>query len=347
MWIDAGSLWPHPYTIYVPCYATWTQVRSRIYLPLSDDVVVTVNGITWDGSRHFFANAFVIQVRSSTDALRTRSLLSFADRLEGLLALQCNCDGPVTANWDALPRGEQRRLFREHFRNWFQCARTFTVSTFPFAQVLLLVQGTGVFRFTVETRLPPSVLQVQEQFDAFLAPRIGNGVVEDLKFVWGEDNLFVVRLPEVCGAYWIHLDGDLVDTWELDPSQNLSQVPTRPGHVLYPTDPAGDFGYVVAQPIAEADTQPGPSRLRGVPPIPPTVRAELDFLEAQSSEGSTVRRMHSVFGTSPSSRYSSLHSSELAALEHSGEDSAATVTTSSTSSSSTAALSGTVPLRHH
>ena len=135
-----------------------------------------MNGVIWDGSNHFFANAFVIQVRSSAASLRTRS--SFADRFEGLLALQCNCDGPVAANWDALPRGEQRRLFGEHFHNWFQCARTFTESTVPFAQVLLFVQGTGVFRFTVETRLPPSVLQVREHFDAFLAPRIGNGVVE-------------------------------------------------------------------------------------------------------------------------------------------------------------------------
>ena len=231
VWIDAGDAWPHPYTIYVPCYATWRQIRSRIYLPLSDDVIVTVNGVVWDGSRLFFANAFVIQVRSSTAALRSRSLLSFSDRLDGLLALQCNCEGPITANWDALPRVEQRRLFREHFQNWFRLARAFTESVFPFARVLLLVQGTGNFRFTVGTRLPPTVLQVQEHFDAFLAPRLGNGVVEDLKFVWGEDHLFVVRLPETVGSYWIQLDGEFVDTWELDPLQDLSQVPTREGHV--------------------------------------------------------------------------------------------------------------------
>ena len=45
----------------------------------------------------------------------------------------------------------------------------------------------------------------------------------------------------------------------------------------FPRVQVGDFGYVVAQPIAEADVQPGPSRLRGV--LPPTVQPEVDFLE--------------------------------------------------------------------
>ena len=117
--------------------------------------------------------------------------------------------------------------------------------------------------------------------------------------------------------------------------------------MLYPADPGGEFGYVVAQPIAAANTQPGPSRLRGVPLLPPTTRPELDFIAASCSEGSTARHMHSVFGSSPSSRYSSMHSSEIAALGYTNADQAGTMSPNCTSSTTTDGEAVALPATAH
>ena len=87
VWIDAGALWPHPYPIHIPSFATWDDVKRRIHLRLAEDAAISVNGIRWDGELRFFANAFVIQIRSDIEALVSCSLHQFADRFTGLLAL--------------------------------------------------------------------------------------------------------------------------------------------------------------------------------------------------------------------------------------------------------------------
>ena len=81
VWIDAGTAWPHPYIIHVPCYATWQQVKARIFLQLDPTAHVTVNGVLWEGSSHFFANGFVTQIRARKAQLISRPLLSFAERV--------------------------------------------------------------------------------------------------------------------------------------------------------------------------------------------------------------------------------------------------------------------------
>ena len=264
VWVDVGPLWPHPYPIHVPSFATWDA-----HLDLGRNVIVSVNGIRWDGELRFFANAFVIQVRHHHEELISRPLHQFADRFTGLLALQCPCIGPDTSQWHHLTPLAQRDRFRDFYFRWFCRAEPLTVCEPPFATVLIFISGIGAFRFSIGTRLPPSVEHVQAHFDLHLAPRIGDGVVEDLKFVWGEDCLFLVRRPFALGAIWVHLDGDNIDFWEPNHTQDLSQIPTRSGHVLYPADAVGDFGFVVRQPITDVSEHHGPSRVRDFPRTPP------------------------------------------------------------------------------
>ena len=170
----------------------------------------------------------------------------------------------------------------------------------PFAPILLYVQGCEVFRFTADTRLPPSANAVQKHFDAHFRSRLGEGVVEDLHYVWNNDCLFVVRQPSYPAALWIHLDGDRIDFLVLDSTQDLSQIPVPEGRVLYPAEVNGDFGYVVSQDISATVTHDGPSRLRGVSRLPPPPRPCSRTSSADSSDDSRPPSMHSVFGSSVS-----------------------------------------------
>ena len=232
VWVDAGTAWPHPYMIHVPCFAAWPQVKSRIFLPLDPDALVTVNGVLWDGSSHFFANGFVLQIRARSEHLISQSLLPFANRFSGLLALQCPCNGPATVGWQDLRPDTQRERFLCHFRERLNGCRPVSQCLDPFSHVLLYVQGSGVFRFSANTRLPARDVDVQHYFHRWLAGSVGDGIVQDLKFVWGECCLFVVRLADCEDTLWVHLDGDSIDFWELATSQDLSQIPTLDGQVL-------------------------------------------------------------------------------------------------------------------
>ena len=253
IWIDAGDSWPHPYPIHVPAYATWKSVKSRIFLPLDDIVIVSVNGVVWDGTLHFFANGFVLQIRACRQHLITRSLLCLHERLPGILALQCPCDGPVTVDWAGLPARDQRIRFGNYFRQWFEDALPLFDCSGPCSTFVLFVQGSGVFRSSVQSRLPPTRSQIQQMFDEHLAQRIGSGTVEDLHYCWGEDSLFLVRRPHFPGSIWIHLDGNRLDFWDLNNTQDLSMIPVAEDCVLYPADAHGDFGYVTVQPLSSVE----------------------------------------------------------------------------------------------
>ena len=343
VWVDAGPAWPHPYMIHVPCFATWTQVKARIFLQLDSSAHVTVNGILWEGTSHFFANGFVIQIRTRQQHLISRSVLSFADRFDGLLALQCPCDGPVTIDWHTLDPSEQRSRFLQHFRDHLERYRPITECLPPFSNVLLYVQGTGAFLFSAGTRLPAGANDVQNYFDRCLAGVVGDGFVQDLKFVWGDCSLFVVRLPSCSDTLWVHLDGDLLDFWELGESYDLSQIPTFDGHILYPMEEAQALGYAVRQPIRDAEDAialPGPSRLPTRQASSASQRSirqpaeELDPLEAEA--------LHALFGTPPEHSISSMDSSELAALAgsvHSSSPGSSTSSSSSNCSSSSSSAS--------
>ena len=316
VWIDVGSAWPHPYMIHVPSYATWEQVKSRIFVSLDPKATVTVNGVVWDGACRFFANGFVIQVRDRAVHLMSKPLLHFADRFHGLLALQCVLDGPATVGWSDLPPDTRRARYSEHFRRCLQLMDPVSECLPSYASVVLFVQGTGIFRFTVGTPLPPHADAVQSHFDRFLAPRIGEGVVQDLKYVWDEHCLFLVRLPAFPGSLWIHLDGALMDFFELDDTQDLSLIPTFAGHILYPMDVSGDFGFAIRRPLEEAEAAvelPGPSRLRH---LAVTLSGETAAIADPSKPtcDADAQALYELFGTPPDSDFSSMNSSELAAL---------------------------------
>ena len=310
IWIDAGNAWPHPYMIHVPVFATWAQVKARIFVRLADEVTVTVNGVIWQGERRFFANGFVLQICLDSESLISRPLLQFTDRFPGLSALQFPCDGPPTDGWRDLPPAEQRHLFLCHFRHCLAKLQKVTVCTPPFSPVLLYVQGFGSFRFTAGTLLPANVADVQFYFDCFLSAVAGEGVVQDLKYVWDDCCLFVVRQPTWPDALWIQLDGGSIDFWELDASQDLSQIPTRCGHTLYPTDRSGSLGYAIRRHLAEVEAAvdiPGPSCLR-------------DVIDPHDAE---ARALYAVFGTPPDTEPSSLDSSERALLADSDSSASA------------------------
>ena len=318
VWVDAGTAWPHPYMIHVPCFAAWPQVKSRIFLPLDPDALVTVNGVLWDGSSHFFANGFVLQIRARSEHLISQSLLPFANRFSGLLALQCPCNGPATVGWQDLRPDTQRERFLCHFRERLNGFRPVSQCLDPFSHVLLYVQGSGVFRFSANTRLPARDVDVQHYFDRWLAGSVGDGIVQDLKFVWGECCLFVVRLADCEDTLWVHLDGDSIDFWELATSQDLSQIPTLDGQVLYPTEEAHLFGYAIRRPITEAAQAaefPGPSRLQPARSSLYSSSAERHFRSSPGEEDD--ERLYELFGTPPEHSISSLDSSERAALAES------------------------------
>ena len=56
VWIDIGHLWPHPYPLHVPSFASWPQARKRVHASLPEGHTVTVNGLIWRGETRFFAN---------------------------------------------------------------------------------------------------------------------------------------------------------------------------------------------------------------------------------------------------------------------------------------------------
>ena len=314
VWIDAGSEWPHPYPIHVPSYATWKSVKSRIFLPLDDTVIVSVNGVVWDGALRFFANGFVLQIRTSRQHLLTRSLLCLHDRLPGILALQCPCDGPVTIGWEGLPARDQRIRFGNYFRPLFADALPIFDCSGPFATFVLFVQGSGVFRSSVQSRLPPTESQIQRLFDEYLAHRIGGGTVEHLHYCWGEDSLFLIRRPHFPGSLWIHLDGCRLDFWDLDNTQDLSMIPVAEDCVLYPADAQGDFGYVTVQPLSSVELHEGPSRLRQVSSRPAWLMTETAVTSADGDDIPFIHAEYSLFGTPPSTRVSSFDFSALESI---------------------------------
>ena len=263
------------------------------------------------------------------------------------MALQCPCDGPATSDWHSLASAEQRTRFLAHFRDRLNHFRPVTECVPPFSRVLLYVQGTGAYRFSANTRLPANADEVQHYFDRCIAGAVGQGIVQDLKYVWDECCLFVVRLSSCSDTLWLHLDGETVDFWELAATQDLSLIPTYDGHILYPTEEAHALGYAVRQPLCDAEAAivlPGPSRL-------PKTRVQADAQDAlafPTADGDPAEAeiLYTLFGTPPEHSVSSFDSSELSALAESVSSSSTSspappATSSSASSSSSASAAPT------
>ena len=227
-------------------------MRRLIYLDLSSDAKVTVNGVLWHGERRLFVNGDVIQVRQQVQELMSLPLHYFADRFTGLLLLGLCCRGPATHLWPALPPGHQRSLFARHFGAFFRANEPVFDLSLTSGRIILLLQGLGVVRTSLRTGIPPSRDQVQNFFDSYIRPFVGRGHVEDLGFFWNEECVFVIRQSNTFNTFWIQLAAEYLDWWCLDREQDLSLVPTWDEHVVFPVANRGGLGLAIRRPIAEA-----------------------------------------------------------------------------------------------
>ena len=305
IWVDLGTLWSHPYPILVPVFASWQEVRRKIYVNIPDDYQMAVDGILWPGERRFFANGEVLQVRQHTTSFLSLPLYLFAERLNGLALLQPSF-GPPTHQWTEEQRRNPRLAFERHFRRIFDRAGPLCDVSGPEDCIILCVQNWGAFKLSLHTRLPPAASDVQDFYEAHMAWRCGPGVVEDLKFVWNDMCLFTVRDASSPTSFWLHLAPEMLDCWELRSYEDLSQVPTWPGYVLYAVDVRGNFGLVTRQRASQAEICQEGSRIGSLPvrpPYPPPVPASSSS-STSSSTDSSDSALYELFGTPPSSSLS-------------------------------------------
>ena len=169
VWIEPGHRWPTPFVSSVPNYASRRQLLSTISLPDTEHLVITIDGILWDGQARFFHNGQVVQLRSTWHRLGTLPTHLMEDRILGLVALHFECHGPVGIREASSSTAQRRSLIQRHFT---QCLAPFMENFAPsdaFNSIYLIIQCGPVLHVSLGTRLPPAVDDVQLFFDEHFA----------------------------------------------------------------------------------------------------------------------------------------------------------------------------------
>ena len=158
---------------------------------------------------------------------------------------------------------------RSHFDAWLTPFMDRFLPSSTFNNIFLVVQTGPFLCLSLGTRLPPSVEDVQRFYDDYVLPAHGPRCVEDVKLVWNDACIFLARTPEFPCQLWLLLGEPSLDSIQLDYGQDLSQWPSPPGRVWYPSETKGNVGIAFLQDIATAAESPGPSRLFNIPAKPP------------------------------------------------------------------------------
>ena len=345
VWVEPGHRWQTPYMVSLPLHADRQQVLARISLPHVDLLVITVNGVIWDGAARPFHNGDVMQLRSTWHRLGSLPAHIADDRVLGLAALQCGCDGPI--GFPSLQPSLRDACIHQHFATW---AETFTHDFGPSDHLnnfYLVVHGGPFLRVSVGTRLPPARADVQAFFDEHFFPTLGSRTVEDSHFIWDDTSLFFARTAAYPSDLWLLLGGPRLDCIQLEANQNLSQWPAPPGLVWYPSETRGNVGIAFLQPIRPDGRYPTTDNLANLPVRPPHAMPEPGSPVHTGSLPSGSHSLRSIFGTSSEGFQGDFAdlpaSSEGSHVDSSAEAAHRVVPDTSTSSSSSASSSDSAP----
>ena len=116
VWIEPGHRWLTPFTTGVPLVAD--QLLARLSLPHVDLLVMTINGAIWDGTARPFFNGDVAQLRSTWHRLGTLPVNVLDERVPGIAAIQCICDGPTGVRDSTLTPMYRDACFHQFFNQW-------------------------------------------------------------------------------------------------------------------------------------------------------------------------------------------------------------------------------------
>ena len=349
VWIEPGHRWQTPYMVSLPLHADRHQVLMRISIPHVDLLVLTVNGVIWDGAARPFHNGDVIQLRSTWHRLGSLPVNIVDDRLPGIAALQCCCDGPT--GFASLSPPLRDACIYQHFDAWAEpFVHTFGPSD-CFNNFYLIVHGGPFLRVSVGTRLPPARADVQSFFDEHFFPTLGPRTVEDSHFVWDDACIFFARTAAYPTEMWLLLGGPRLDCIQLDANQNLSQWPAPPGLVWYPSEFRGNVGVAFLQPVQTPNAYPATDNLIGMPTRPPDAMPEPGSPVHTGSLPSGSHSLRSIFGTSSEGfqgdfadlpvSFNGSHVDSSAGIECEAPPDASSSSTGSDSSTVTAADSST------
>ena len=95
VWIEPGHRWEAPYVTSIPNHVDRRQLLRRVPLPDIHSLVITIDGVIWDGQGRFFHNGQVIQLRSTWYRLGTLPVHALEERVQGINALHHGCHGPT------------------------------------------------------------------------------------------------------------------------------------------------------------------------------------------------------------------------------------------------------------
>ena len=252
VWIEPGHRWTTPFTIGLPLVAERSHLLTRLALPHIELLVVTVNGVIWDGTARPFFNGDVIQLRSTWHRLGTLPVNALDDRIHGLLAIQCGCDGPTGVRDSSLTPLYRDACYYQFFRQWEAAFLERFGPSAVYNNLYLVVHGGFFLRLSLGTRLPPTRADVQAFYDEVFYPTMGYRFMEDAHFSWNDTCVFVARTAFYPSSMWLLLGGSRLDFVELDSNQNLSQLPAPPGRVWFPSETRVNIGIAFLQPIPEA-----------------------------------------------------------------------------------------------
>ena len=348
VWIEPGHRWTTPFTIGLPLVAERSHLLTRLALPHIELLVVTVNGVIWDGAARPFFNGDVIQLRSTWHRLGTLPVNALDDRIHGLLAIQCGCDGPTGVRDSSLTPLYRDACYHQFFRQWETAFLERFGPSDVYNNLYLVVHGGIFLRLSLGTRLPPTRADVQAFYDEVLYPTLGYRFIEDAHFSWDDTCVFVARTAFYPSSMWLLLGGFRLDFVELDSNQNLSQLPAPPGRIWFPSETRGNVGIAFLQPIPETGTLPEPHNLDGLHTQPPDTAQEPGSPVSSGELPPGSHAMHSIFGTSSEGfqdDFADLRSSSV--LSDGTAQAAADTASSSSSDTHQVGHDGLSLLQHH
>ena len=284
--------------ISVPLLASRPQIEALVTLPDVGLLVMTVNGVIWDGTERPFHNGDVLQLRSTWHRLGSLPIHALDERLQGIAAAQCHCDGPVGVRdlCDA-PRRRDPKI-RQHFAEWLESFHAAPDPSHEFNNFYLVVHGGPLLRVSVGTRLPPARADVQAFYDEHFGVAFGPRTVEDTRFAWNDTCVYVARTAAYPSQLWLRLGGPRLDCIQLESSQDFSQIPAPPDYVWFPSESRGNIGIAFLQPIQHAGDRPSTQNLYDLPVRPPDAPPEPGSPITDGSLPPESHTMRSIFGTS-------------------------------------------------
>ena len=308
VWIEPGHRWEAPYVTSIPNHVDRRQLLRRVPLPDIHSLVITIDGVIWDGQGRFFHNGQVIQLRSTWYRLGTLPVHALEERVQGINALHHGCHGPTCVKDADLSPSATAFCIKGHFKErlvpWIH---DFAVSS-TLNNIYLVIQSGPTLFLSLQTPLPPSLDEVQDFYDRYLGVAHGARCVEDARLVWDDACIYLARTAEYPVHTWLLLGGPRLDVYHLSPSQDLSQIPAPPNRHWFASEVRGNVGLAYLRDDQDDTVCPAPSRLAALPAIPPGAHAS----DRAGGSNVSAHSTRSIFGTSSNGNFTPVEDVEVA-----------------------------------